>query len=185
MVQSVTLAALALTMAAVSLTPALAQSSAASATLTTQQRSDLSQAEAAFSRYLRAWSEPAADARGLQQVFMQRAVLDLTMTARPHWSIRVKGTQAIAEYLSAMRSLGAGWKFSNIRFFPTLERGVVFVQYEAVSMLQARGYRNMVIIDMSAGRIARLRDFNSAPLMEHGLPGGHPSATPAIRLAWY
>lgn len=141
------------------------------------QRVDLAHAEAAFSRYLSSWNSPEGDDT-LDNVFVERALIELTLPARPEWTINVGGRVAIAEYVQSRRGNGDRWTFSNVQYYPTLERGVVFVQYDAVnvSYKAPRAQRNLVVIELEGARIARLRDFTGARLVVNELIEADPSA---------
>lgn len=150
------------------------------------QKADLARAEAAFSRYLSSWKSTAAE-QGLDEVFAERALIELTLPARPDWTINVGGRAAIAEYVQSRRAKGENWSFSNVHYYATLERGVVFVQYDAVStsFSARRAHRNLVVIELDGARIAKLRDFTGARLVVNDLLEGDPSLPAGRTLARY
>lgn len=166
--------------------PSAITASEASLPLASLQRADLAHAEAAFSRYLSSWNSSAGD-EALDSVFAERALIELTLPARPEWTINVGGRAAIAEYVQARRGKGGSWSFSNVQYYPTLERGVVFVQYDAVNVSSEarRAQRNLVVIELDGARIARLRDFTGARLVVNDLIETDPTAQTGRTLARY
>lgn len=166
--------------------PSAFAASEASLPLAFLQRADLAHAEAAFSRYLSSWNSAEGD-QTLDSVFAERGLIELTLPARPEWTNNVGSRAAIAEYVQARRGKGASWSFSNVHYYPTLERGVVFVQYDAVNVSSEarRAQRNLVVIELEGARIARLRDFTGARLVVNDLIETDPTAPTARTLARY
>lgn len=143
------------------------------------QEVTLAQAEAAFSRYLEAWND-GQDATAVEHLFTDEASVELRLATRPEWVIKIDGASAIAEYVQQVGKVGTDWRFGEVRYFPTLQKDVVFVQYDARTKSRATGeqisYRNLVVVTLDQGRIARLRDFNGAGLALRGLPSAEQTA---------
>lgn len=127
------------------------------------QQSDLRHAQVGFDRYLGAWSGASDPRDTVQGVFEEGAHIELTLTNRPEWTLRIDGTTAITEYIETMRALGGQWQFSTVHYFPTLQPGIVFAQFDATG--NGHSFRNVVVIELEGSQIARLRDFNAAPLL--------------------
>ena len=147
------------------------------------QRAALQNAQSGFDRYLGAWSG-SVDARNtVQDVFEERAHIELTLTDRPEWTVRIDGTTAIAEYVETMHAVGGQWTFSNVHYYPTMQPGIVFAQFDATG--NGHSFSNLVVIELEGNQIVRLRDFNAASLLlQNVLTVGRSDSQPS-RVARY
>jgi len=143
------------------------------------QRLDLDRAETAFLRYLNSWALHNTATDNIAAIFAEGAVIEVSLQ-RAEWTLNIDGRNAIAEYLGDLGKIGSQWSFSNVHFFPTLEQGVVFAQYEVSAHSQIAGqelnHRNVVAIEMRGGQIARIRDFGGGRLINQTLLGSTPVA---------
>ncbi len=130
--------------------------------LSTDQMRDTALATQAFGAYLSAWSSKAFDTATLSNALTEGAVLELGI-ARLDCVFNVKGTAAIEEFARDVDTVATDWSFSGIHYFPTLERHVVFVQYDASFTRVASGNvetkRHLAVIELKEDRISRIRDF--------------------------
>jgi len=119
-------------------------------------------ARKAFSAYLAAWSSEGVDLSNLSHAISKDAVLEFGV-ARYDWTFNIEGEDAIAEYVRDLNGIASNWKFSDIYYFPTLERNIVFVQYEASFMRKVSGkteiQKHVASIEMNGEQISRVCDF--------------------------
>lgn len=159
--------------------PAHAESSLTSET-SRAQVATLDLARTVFTRYLEAWSGGNTTGESVAALFSDRAQIELPLAGHLEWTITIEGRPAIGEVLDAMNRADTRWTFSDLHFFPTLQAGVVFVQYtgmESSARASDVHYRNLALIEIDGERIVRIRDFNGAALVMKNLNGFSKVAT--------
>ncbi len=75
--------------------------------------------------------------------------------------LRVEGRDAVAKHLRAVSEIALGTDVENVRYYPTLDRNIVFVQYERVSRGENGERRPIVaIIEMRGDQIVEFTQLN-------------------------
>ncbi len=138
----------------------------------------IGRARKAFGTYLAAWSSLEAQSRALSKVLTEDAVFEFRI-ARPDWSFKIEGEDAVVAHLGNLNAAASNWTFSNVHYFPTLDRNVVFVQYDARFTRTASGQvelqKHVSSIEMKDERIAHVREFADSRWILDSLTGErHP-----------
>jgi hypothetical protein len=78
-------------------------------------------------------------------------------------SLRVEGRAAVSAHLRALADAAPGAGVENIRFFPTMEPDVVFVQYDVVPADGGERSSPLAIIQMQGEQIVKFTQLNRTP----------------------
>jgi len=120
------------------------------------ERDVIERARLAFSEQL----QSACSASGEYEWLAENAVYQYPLQDI-NVKLRVEGRDAVAKHLRAVSEIAPGTGVENVRYFPTLDQNVVFVQYDRVSHGE-RGERRPVvaIIEMRGDQIVNLTQLN-------------------------
>jgi len=148
-----------------------------------QQSDVIARAERAFAAQLAVGSSPAAADSAHSSWIAEEAVYEYSL-GRPFVALKLEGRAAIVEHLLASVTQDAD--FTNVRFFPTPDPNIVFVQYEVTARDAATGEqrtrRAIAQIDMKGEQIAKLREFSKSQDVLGALVGAKSAAVEAGKL---
>jgi hypothetical protein len=130
--------------------------------------------------YLALWSPDApADAAAS---FSEQVVLDYSLSI-PELDAEVRGRTSVVNQVGAVARLGRGWKFGDVRLFPTPDPSVYFVQYTATatSTIDATPIEQNVVLSVEVG------ESNIVRIVEYANPAiasATRRAGPRSRTSW-
>ena len=152
-------------LAATQLPPALAGDQAASGLI--------GRAEKAFASQLAQSHTSASGKDGEATWIAEDAVYQYALSGI-EVSLRIQGRAAVTTYLRALADAAPNAAIENIRFFPTLEPELVFVQYDLVPADDvAKRTSPLAIIQMEGDQIVKFTQLNRTPQSLQALKALH------------
>jgi hypothetical protein len=122
------------------------------------ERDVIERARLAFSEQLRL----ACSVNGEYGWIAEHAVYQYPL-AGIDMTLRVEGRDAVANHLREISEIDPATQVENIAYYPTLDRNIVFVQYDRVSHGESVERRPIVaIIEMRGDQIVKFTQLNGA-----------------------
>lgn len=132
---------------------------------------NIAAAREAVSHYLSAWVGQYVSRENMRDIFSDEAAVELEVTSRPHWSLRIEGRAAIGEFIEEASQAGSSWSFTDLAIYPTMNPNVVFAQFSSSALIGGRkiAQSNLLVIELDGNRIANLKDLNGSPAVMEAL----------------
>ena len=112
--------------------------------------------------YLALWSPDARPDAAAP--FSEHVVLSYSLSI-PELEAEVRGRTSVVNQVGAVARLGRGWKFGDVRVFPTLDPAVYFVQYTATATSTIDGTpieQNVVLcVEVDESNILRIVEYSN------------------------
>lgn len=139
----------------------------------TELDSPVAAAREAVGHYLSAWVSRYVSRDNLNDIFSDEAAVELKMTSRPDWGLRIEGRKAIGQFIEEGSLAGTSWSFTDLAIYPTMSPNVVFAQFTSNAMIGDRSVvqNNLLVIELDGTRIANLKDLNGSPVVIEALLG--------------
>ena len=110
--------------------------------------------------YLALWSPDARPDAAVP--FSEHVVLSYSLSI-PELDAEVRGRTSVVNQVGAVAHLGRGWKFGDVRVFPTLNPSVYFVQYTAAGTSTLDGMpieQNVLLsVEVGEGKVTRIVEY--------------------------
>jgi hypothetical protein len=112
--------------------------------------------------YLALWSPDARPDAAAP--FSEHVVLSYSLSI-PELDAEVRGRTSVVNQVGAVARLGRGWKFGDVRVFPTLNPSVYFVQYTATATSTIDGApieQNVLLcVEVEESNILRIVEYSN------------------------